>query len=352
MNNNKYIINVTTAPEPENPRQECYCLGTMVTNHRNYELGGSPQDEMSSDAPLDTAEYCDEASNFLCWVLQCILLEQPKDAVPSELYEYEVDYDCGSSCNVLWKDIPGYDSKDEFGGGTNGGKFFPDELPTEFVHAMNEWMKNNLCIHPLSIYDHSGVSMSIGARTGWDHSNVGYIYITRIQYEKAYGEGTFTQEAALEVLTQEVDIYSAWMEGAVYDVEVYSVVEDYNYVGEVIQKGPFLATKTHECGLREDQRLSPVESSGWFYGYQEAEAYAKTEALHICSSHLLGGDAGLYLVTFEGNPINNGVITVPRTETMIAPKVMALVAHSKYNVISCEPLKQPTYPRTGEYSCL
>src|SRR5699024_6563134 len=40
-----------------------------------------------------------------------------------------------------------------------------------------KWIENNLIWDEVSLYDHSGISLSLGIRNGWDSGQVGYIYI-------------------------------------------------------------------------------------------------------------------------------------------------------------------------------
>jgi hypothetical protein len=91
---------------------------------------------------------------------------------------------------------------------------------------------------PLWLYDHSGISMSCGERTypyndPWDSGGVGVIFVTRDKLLQEYGTWdngklikaasrvTKTMRAKAEkCLQQEVETYSAWLQGEVYGYRV------------------------------------------------------------------------------------------------------------------------------------
>ena len=64
---------------------------------------------------------------------------------------------------------------------------------------------------PLFLYDHSGISMSSTPYAcGWDSGQVGFIYLTHKNAEQFN-----TTEEMAKCLIQEVETYSAWLEGDV-----------------------------------------------------------------------------------------------------------------------------------------
>ena len=83
---------------------------------------------------------------------------------------------------------------------------------------------------PLVLLDHSGLWMKVGDsfdcdHGGWDTSKVGFIYATYEDIRKAYGRKHITMSLRLKAendLRQEVEVYSAFLEGNV----VGWVVED------------------------------------------------------------------------------------------------------------------------------
>jgi hypothetical protein len=78
-----------------------------------------------------------------------------------------------------------------------------------------EIKKRLVCILPLYLYDHSGISMrtfKFGQHKDWDCGQVGFIYLTKEGLEK-WGIKKSQVEKAL---MQEVEIYSQYLEGDVY----------------------------------------------------------------------------------------------------------------------------------------
>jgi hypothetical protein len=82
---------------------------------------------------------------------------------------------------------------------------------------------NPVMIKPVSMYDHSGISLSFGVSRGWDSGQVGFAYITREALERGYGKSTvktWTPEqllkAADSVLENELAAYNAYVSGEIY----------------------------------------------------------------------------------------------------------------------------------------
>jgi len=99
-----------------------------------------------------------------------------------------------------------------------------DEIVDYIIEDIFEKVKRKLvCILPLYLYDHSGISMRTfkhGIHKDWDCGQVGFIYLTKEGLEK-WGIKKSQVEKAL---IQEVEIYSQYLEGDVYCI----VKENYN----------------------------------------------------------------------------------------------------------------------------
>lgn len=78
-------------------------------------------------------------------------------------------------------------------------------------------------ICPLSIYDHSGVTIFIGPpRDQWDSGQVGFVYVTKDDILHEYGEVTpETERRARQVIEGEVETYDRYLRGDVYGYEIY-----------------------------------------------------------------------------------------------------------------------------------
>ena len=93
----------------------------------------------------------------------------------------------------------------------------PHERKNIIVHESLAWL-------PLNLYDHSGITMSIGdpARGmdhgGWDTSTVGVAYVTKKKAKEAFGEGWEfrTKSEWEETIRQEVATYDQYLTGDVW----------------------------------------------------------------------------------------------------------------------------------------
>jgi len=67
--------------------------------------------------------------------------------------------------------------------------------------------ENPDCILPLRLYDHSGISMSVGTSSDWDSGRVGFIWA------KKFPEETLEQLEAR--LRSEVEVYDTYLRGGI-----------------------------------------------------------------------------------------------------------------------------------------
>lgn len=85
---------------------------------------------------------------------------------------------------------------------------------------------DNIVWFPISIYDHSGLSMWLGGTAGhpdarWDCSMVGFAYINKQAAESA-GFPSDWQHRARQAIEEEMKVYSAYLEGDVY---YYTIID-------------------------------------------------------------------------------------------------------------------------------
>lgn len=76
-----------------------------------------------------------------------------------------------------------------------------------------------VCVLPLAVYEHSGITMFVGTRggypfdsAGWDTSTVGFIYATKEDKDRC---GLDDKDVG-QLLREEVKTYASWLEGEVY----------------------------------------------------------------------------------------------------------------------------------------
>lgn len=94
--------------------------------------------------------------------------------------------------------------------------------------AMRDHIEKELggvLIFPVSLYDHSGITVSIGEPTcPWDSGYIGFIFVTEETLKKEYPENTPREEVlkrAESVLRGELKIYDQYLRGSVYGVRVF-----------------------------------------------------------------------------------------------------------------------------------
>lgn len=217
----------TIEPEEcvENPRDDWDCVGTLYTWHRNYRLGGK-DDFNNQDHIHDLNVWC---------------------------------FDTFSELANL-KELKGYNSYE-------GSIYFEDEEFTDveltheqetfFNQTVNAWIENNVCILPVFMYDHSGITISTGPFScPWDSGQVGIIYVTKKTCEKHQ----IKFEDAENILKGEIKVLDQYLTGDVWSYIIYST-EDPDEEYETI----YNEIVAHEDDLPDDRNHE--DSCGGFFGY-------------------------------------------------------------------------------------
>lgn len=124
-------------------------------------------------------------------------------------------------------------------------------------------------ILPLYLYDHSGITMSVGSfNDRWDSGQVGFIYVDRATCIREFGE-KFSVDKIEEILKDEVKEYDYYLTGQVYWYRIFEkeeCVETCPHCNEIIRK--------------EDEEIE-IDSCGGFYGLDYVREVVKGE-LGIC----------------------------------------------------------------------
>ena len=112
--------------------------------------------------------------------------------------------------------------------------------------ASEAWLKENAIVWlPLALYDHGGITMSVGTGGGWDSGQVGYIYAGRKEFDWAG-------------LDPKKDI-GLMRQNLISEVEEY----DQYLTGECWRWSYETRTECHTCGKGE---WKVVESCGGYLG--------------------------------------------------------------------------------------
>jgi hypothetical protein len=175
-----------------------------------------------------------------------------------EIYQDEVAMDPREWDNVgtmvCWHNRYNLGDKHEFNN--------PEEFRTYFSKKKNKV----LCVLPLYLYDHSGITMSTAPFScPWDSGQVGWIYTTREQINKLgiklpRKRETWKQKLQ-EYLEAEVEVYDQYLTGDVYMFLKYTL-ETCEHCGTVLHAdedsgGTFYGSKWEENGLFDAANWPP-----------------------------------------------------------------------------------------------
>jgi hypothetical protein len=178
-----YTIKISQDEDPWNPREMCDEMATMVTWHRNYNIG-------------DDHNYNNPERHFyegFWFELACEL--DPELAEKAERLE-----------NWL------YDH--------NGSNEY-EERVSKWVNAIIE---KHLIYLPIYIYDHGGITINTtGFSCGWDSGLIGYIFVSKDTVRKEYCWKRITKKRTEEILVRlrsEISLYDQYLTGDVWCYDI------------------------------------------------------------------------------------------------------------------------------------
>jgi hypothetical protein len=191
-----YRLAIIRDEMPESPR-EWDNLGTMICWHRRYDLGDEnpKSDYRPHEWERDLAMEVDET------------------------VEDRIDY---------WESGNGWTRLDN--------KYSREEAikkSDQIVdNIIQEVLEEQVLMLPVSLYDHSGLTMWVGDRphpfdaAGWDSGQVGWIYVTKEQIRKNWGIKRVTKKywkRAEEILEAEVKTVDQYLRGDIYGFVIETV---------------------------------------------------------------------------------------------------------------------------------
>ena len=124
---------------------------------------------------------------------------------------------------------------------------------------------NVLCIKPLYVYDHSGITISTSPfNCNWDTSRVGWVIIDEKQLNSMCGKDFERGEEKLNlILDGEVKTYDEYLTGDVYKYEVYEI--------ETCDKGHEHKVLLESCGSYYNEGDCRDEGESVLQSYLERE---------------------------------------------------------------------------------
>lgn len=186
-----YTLILRDDTDVESPRESDTCFGTMVCFHRRYNLG-------------DVHNFSDKDD-----LLYSLFVDTIGD-------EDKAERDYGEIVDRF--DTPEYGGY----GSYKHAKAVDD--------ALLEVIERKHVILPLYLYDHSGITMNTtGFSCPWDSGQVGWIYASKDDIIKEYGEENLTpekREKAENLLRGEVDYYDHYIRGDCYGFQLYKDGEE------------------------------------------------------------------------------------------------------------------------------
>lgn len=244
-----YLLQVMPDEEPENPRGEEDIFGHMVCWHRHYNLGDQHPFATPNDFLKDLVLRTVPEDTILHFASQSKVVRLTPIPITPEGEESLGRGMAGEQSPTHpkpgWK-VEGYDAyrkkweeEETFCGELEGQKeeivgCLVDILPNQDLLALAG--EENIVL-PLSLYDHSGLSMSVSSFIGravhaeWDSGQVGWIYVTAGEVKETYGSASAeNREKARQYLLSEVKTYDDYLSGQCYEFRLYKD-------GEEIQAG-------------------------------------------------------------------------------------------------------------------
>lgn len=168
--NSTHLLKIFYDDDALSPRQDYDNLGVMVCDTKKYRFGDV---------------QCKE--HYGSWDLDALIYIHRNEPNPVKIEDYEA-------------------------------------ISDKEIRAMQKWMKSNILIFDLSIYDHSGVTIFHGTSSGWDTGQVGFHYTTKERIKKNFCCKKVTKkhwDHAKTILQNEVTIYDDYLRGNVYGFKAY-----------------------------------------------------------------------------------------------------------------------------------
>lgn len=218
-------INVYYDEAPSDPR-EWDNVSTFVCNYRNYRLGDEHDCEAVVNELFDRYVTNEKVLEYFIKTYEPQLVHVENDDYTNKYYEYFVTI---GGKRQIQRVVAGSDySEGEIAG------FIAEEFSViERIKLIED--TGEVVILPISVYDHSGITIWLGAKwshpdASWDCSSIGFAYVEKSTAEK---EGMLDpgekykhdwKEWAYAMMEGEMETYDQFVRGEVYGY----MIEDEN----------------------------------------------------------------------------------------------------------------------------
>lgn len=216
-----YNINWFYDECPQNPRTEWDNLAHMICWHRRYSLGDKhafPGLEYFLSSLVTEHITHEKLKEYLLSKKGRVWLEYIEHT-PEEIEQYEcnarVALGYGDNYDGDYWECDGPHEKD------NMIDQAVDQAPIEnlTIDDVCELLEDELVMLPISLYDHSGLSIWLGSpNCMWDSGYVGLMYLTKEDALKELGNCTEEnwRECATQCMEAEMKVYNYYISGEVY----------------------------------------------------------------------------------------------------------------------------------------
>ena len=212
--NKEFLLRATEAEYPDNPRDSGLNVGHMTCWHNRYRLGDHHEYERPIDLWLELAHKYVATKDLIA-------------ALESGEFVITVKPAKGAKAKTPMWAIYGHDGAELYEAISKDDLLDVacEELSFRNLQTL---LDSYVVALPLWLYDHSGITMSCGARTGqyadrWDSGQVGWIWVTKQEVLEDFPNANEDnwKQTAQEVLEAEVELYDQYLTGDVYDYRLY-----------------------------------------------------------------------------------------------------------------------------------
>lgn len=251
-----YAVEFVTDDYPEDPRLWSN-VGRMICDWNRYDLGDRKDGSVEDELLRLVRDTCSEEEVIEAALGENSKLETIRLIKDDDPEAEEDDYVLQAWCEwrtvfnrgpARWEDLC-HIKKD----------YAYDEIldAVQTKHCL-QLLENDVEILPLSVYEHSGITMYVGAPCDrFDSGYAGFIYITKREAFKNFGGITEEnwRERADECMRSEVEVYDHYLTGEVLGYNIYekSSQEDEEEEWEDIDSCyGFYGHDTEESGILEE----------------------------------------------------------------------------------------------------
>lgn len=287
MSRKQYVIKVERDTDLRNPRDDWEQMGTMVTWHRRYTLGGK-EDQNNVDKVEDSRRWMFEN----IYLHQTNRLEEKFQGFGYFGYSEDLKYyltDAEMREYVRLQDLAEvgelsaeFEERLEFLDTLYTSEEPTPEMVAEFEAAFDKWVEDNVCIKALFCYEHSGITLWTSPfSSGMDNSGIGFIYLTRQKCE----EEQVDFDQADRILEGEVKTLDQYLTGDVWyfnsgSLKYYVETEvKPQYVDDNVEIYLFTGCEEVPDELEDFAYSEDDDSCGGFYGEDHMMEHVANEII-------------------------------------------------------------------------